>query len=748
MQTALLPKPAIGTVDVVHSTGHDSVCTVSTVPEFALRLRRELRMLAWVFLLFIASQARAIDSPNTTHSIHTTQESTEPQSYSCDGHGPAVWSVSPIMHEPTSFDVLHYDVQLNMSAAPKLSTEGSRCTITFRWIQTPDSFQLHLRSLRIDSVYYLQRNGSTIAVNYVKNGSDTSALMYYAVPAAAVHKRFDTVSLVVVYSGTMTSEAPINGFSWGGVSRDQTDAVYSLGVGFSNPYVSCTQHWMPCFDLPQDKATLHARILCPKQMMALSNGSFVGSTAVSDTTLREYEWDMKEPCATYLMTFAVGPYFALNYGNTSAGVPVVSYGKSADTARCRTSFKKILRMVDLFERRFGSYPFTKVGYVVTNLGSMEHQSLICLARGEIQSLSDSVNKTIAHELAHQWFGDKVTPLDFRDAWLTESFATYSECLWNEELGGPSLYFKDLKSKITTYLTTVAKPGGRSYEGMLPIYDFPRAKPSSNYPQTIYLKGAGVLGMLRTLVGDSVFFSSLRAYQDAHAYGNATIDSMEKVFVDRVPVVLKDSIREYFAQWIRGRGWPVLDISAVQIMDGGEWKTRVDIRQVQADSMGVYTWFPLELTFSDAKGNATNRMLTVYGKEATFLLDSLPPLTGIGLNTGVRTPTIAVLTRTPVVTSVPLAYIPPDDVRAFPNPTNESVWLRVPNSGTWKFEIVNAAGRLVRELTREIADDLLLSLSLRDEPAGAYMIRATCVDSKVDDNNCSEGSHVVTVVRQQ
>lgn len=659
--------------------------------------------------------------------------------YTCRplGYGVVLSASSPIDYRETSFDVLHYDVQLNMSAAPKLSTEGSRCTITFRWIQTPDSFQLHLRSLRIDSMYYLQRNGNTIPVTYAKNGSDTSAMMYYAVPAAAVHKRFDTVSLVVVYSGTMTAEAPVNGFSWGGVSRDQTDAVYSLGVGFSNPYVSCTQHWMPCFDLPQDKATLHARILCPKQMMALSNGSFVGSTAVPDTTLREYEWDMKEPCATYLMTFAVGPYFALNYGSTSAGVPVVSYGKSSDTSRCKTSFRKILPMVDLFERRFGSYPFTKVGYVVTNLGSMEHQSLICLARGEIQSLSDSVNKTIAHELAHQWFGDKVTPLDFRDAWLTESFATYSECLWNEELGGPSLYFKDLKSKITTYLTTVAKPGGRSYEGMLPIYDFPRAMPSSNYPQTIYLKGAGVLGMLRTLVGDSVFFSSLRAYQDVYAYGNASIDSMEKVFADRVPTVLKDSIRDYFAQWIRGRGWPVLDITALQVMTGGEWKTRVEVRQVQADSMGVYTWFPLELTFTDTKGNVTSRMLTVHGKEVNFMLDSIPPLTGIGINSGTVSPSIAVLTRTPVITSVPLADSRPREVSVYPNPTDESVWLRVPKSGIWSVDIVNASGQHVRELTRFVGDDLLLYLTLRHEPVGAYVVRARCGDS----------NHVVTVVRQ-
>ncbi|MFM8178558.1 MAG: hypothetical protein ACKOAG_05170, partial [Candidatus Kapaibacterium sp.] len=302
--------------------------------------------------------------------------------------GPA----SPIRYEPAAFDVLHYDVDLDCSDVPRLTTARSRCAITFVWTGTPDTFRLNLRSLRIDSIHYRTRSGETVAAVALKRGTDTSADLYYAVPALASHRQHDTVTLEVRYSGTMTSEAPVNGMSWGGVSRDQTDAVYSLGVGFSNPYVSCTQHWMPCHDVPSDKATLRTRITCPRTCMALGNGTLVAAGPDSDSMKAVYEWDMREPCATYLMTFAVGPYVAMSHGSTGMGIPVISYGKSGDTARSRTAFRKILRMVESFERRFGSYPFSKVGYVVTNLGSMEHQSLICLARGEIQSVADTVNK--------------------------------------------------------------------------------------------------------------------------------------------------------------------------------------------------------------------------------------------------------------------------------------------------------------------------------------------------------------------
>lgn len=635
---------------------------------------------------------------------------------------------SPIVYEPASFDVLHYDVELDCSGAPKLVTNGSRCAITFRWTQAPDTVRIHLRSLTIDSLWYLSASGERLAATAVKRGTDASADMMYVVPAHVSHRVNDTVTLVVAYSGTMTSEAPVNGMSWGGVSRDQTDAVYSLGVGFSNPYVSCTQHWMPCYDVPSDKATLRTRITCPKAYMGLSNGSLIGSFKASDTTV-VFEWRMNEPCATYLMTFAVGPYFAMNFGATSRGVPVVSYGKSGDTTRSKSSFRKILRMVESFERRFVPYPFSKVGYVVTNLGSMEHQSLICLARGEIQSLSDTVNKTIAHELAHQWFGDMVTPLDFRDAWLTESFATYCESLWYEELGGRQQYFNDLKSKVNSYLTTVGKPGGRNFEGVLPMYAFPRTAPSSNYPQTIYVKGAGVLGMLRALVGDSVFFGSLRSYLLTHAYANATIDTMEQVFVDHVPQQIQDSVKDFFTQWIRGRGWPTLDVSATQVRVDGEWKTRVAVRQVQADSMGVYTWFPLELSFMDTKGTKQNRVVVVHGKDDSFSLDSLGEIVSIGINAGSTVPTLAVLTRTPIVTSVETDLSQRGEVEVFPNPTDGTVWLRVPSAGQWSAEILDVQGRRVNTVTADATADRLLFLSLHDVPAGTYAVRLTSGDRR-------------------
>lgn len=635
---------------------------------------------------------------------------------------------SPILYEPVSFDVLHYDVYLNLRAVPVPVTNGSTCRIVFRWTSTPDSLRVHLRSLRIDSACYVTKT-ARIPVTPRSNGNDSTPNFYYSLPALASHKQGDTVAVEIVYSGTMTSEPSVGGMSWGGVSRDQTDALYSLGVGFANAYVSCTQHWMPCYDVPADKATLHIRIESPRSCMAVSNGTLVQQTPV-DSAGMVYEWDMKEECATYLMTFAVGPYIETSQGVTSAGAPILCYGKKGDTARCRNTFKNLARMVRTFEQRFAPYPFSKVGYVVTNLGSMEHQTLICLARGEIQSLSDSVNKTVAHELAHQWFGDLVTPRDFRDAWLTESFATYSECLWNEELGGRSLYLSDLKNKITSYLTTVGKPGGRSFEGVLPIYDFPRTKPSSNYPQTIYLKGAGVLAMLRELVGDESFFASLQSYVRDHAYGNATYDTLVQSFVKTAPLPLRDSITQFFSEWVQGRGWPMLDITASQVIDSGRARVLVNVKQVQADSMGRYSWFPLELTFTDTQGRRLNRVITVRGDNYSVLLDSLSPVSGISINSGSRIHTLAVLLRAPVVTGVgenrstddANANADATDIRVVPNPAHTLAEVFVPTAGEWWCELVNMDGRVIHTSSAMMKGGEAIHVSLSELPAGTYVVR--------------------------
>src|SRR5205807_6524164 len=118
----------------------------------------------------------------------------------------------------------------------------------------------------------------------------------------------------------------------------------------------------------------------------------------------------------------------------------------------RVSFRLLPRMVSTFEKHFGSYPFEKVGYVnvPSSAGAMEHETMISIPTS-LSTSGDSVYSTAAHELSHQWFGDLVTPLDFRHAWLNESFAVFCETLWAEELGGHSGYIQAQTLRANSYL---------------------------------------------------------------------------------------------------------------------------------------------------------------------------------------------------------------------------------------------------------------------------------------------------------
>lgn len=565
----------------------------------------------------------------------------------------------PLDYKPQPFDVIHYDVALDLTAAPKTTTHGV-CTIGLRWIGSPaDGFRFHLRDLTIDSIFY---DGAPVTVTTV--GTPDSATYHYEMPIPPSVHTGDSGTVRVVYHGTMTRE-PGPGMQWGGV-QSLSNILFAMGVGFSNNYVSATQHWLPCYDHPSDKATFHGRFFVKKGMNVASNG--LGTIEHFNDTTDLYDWRHDIPCATYLYTFAVAPFVRLDIA--SAPVPMMVYALPADTTATRRSFKQLDRMVAMLSRRFLPYPFEKVGYVNTPIGSMEHETMISFDV-RLSRSGDTVNATAAHELAHQWFGDLVTPRDFRDAWLNEGFATFCETLWAEELGGNAPYLSSQTTKLNSYLTTDSKA-----EGVLPLYNFPRATPSSNYPSTIYDKGAVVLGMLRYELGDSIFFQGIQDYLRRYSYGNTTTDSLRAVLESHAG----RSLGWFFDQWVLRAGWPVIRVD-IQRADNGNGTDRVEARLTQAlnDTMIPYQNLPVELGFVSGT-TTTYRMLKLSAGQQTFVLDSIPHFTTVNVNQG---PSVRALLKVSAVAGV--AVSPKDSsgvsITVRPNPAASSMPFTVEVNGT-------------------------------------------------------------------
>jgi aminopeptidase N len=422
-------------------------------------------------------------------------------------------------------DVLHYEASLRFDIAGRFLT--AEATVHLRNVSASplDTVTLHLRDLAVTKV----EAGATVAGYRQANGELLIAIPNTLEPG-------DSIDLRIKYNGTCTSEAGSS--SWGGCFWGPV--TFAMGVGFYAPYVSMTRHWLPSNDIPSDKATFSIAFRVPNGYVVAGSG--IGSVATDDS-LATYLWEEKHQTATYLVTYAISNNYAVVKDLHRGRLPLEYYVTKSDTAKARTYFATVPGMLDAFEQAYGPYPFDKVGYCLTPIGSMEHQTMISYAASLFND--QRAGMTAAHELAHQWWGDWVTPVDFREAWLSEGFATFSEAVYSEYLGGKTEYYKSARAFISSYFNT------EFYEGTFALYDFPRSAPSSNYPGTIYQKGGSVLVMLRHIMGDTAFLRGMKNYGAAHAYGNAGTRDFQAIMENEYGKPLG----WFFDEWVYKSGYP-------------------------------------------------------------------------------------------------------------------------------------------------------------------------------------------------
>jgi aminopeptidase N len=327
---------------------------------------------------------------------------------------------------------------------------------------------------------------------------------------------------------------------------------------------------------------------------------------------------------------------------------------------------------------------------------------------------DTLNMVGAHELAHQWFGDYVTCRDFRDAWLNEGFAVFCESIWMEDIAGFDGYLAHQQAKINDYLGTIA-----AQEGALPLYDFPRTDPSSNYPGTIYDKGAAVLGMLRYELGDSLFFGAINEYLKRLALGNSTTDTLQKICEEYSG---KD-LDWFFQQWVYDKGWPILRIDEnVIIYDTtGLCKLSLRVRQIDPYVQTPYINLPLEVSIFFNNDSSALKMLKINEWEETFVFDSIPLFNIITYNRG---PSMRALIEIHTSrTDVEDNFSQSADIIAYPNPANNYIRL------LFKKIYLNANLKVYNSLAEEVKElnfdteknNEVKIIDVSDLPSGVYFI---------------------------
>lgn len=357
----------------------------------------------------------------------------------------------------------------------------------------------------------------------------------------------EEVTLRIAYHGTPRR----------GLYFIQPDAAYP-----KKPFQAWTQgqdedakFWFPCFDHPCEKATTEVLVRVPERCTALSNGALQGKERHGDGTVT-WHWKQALPHSAYLVTLVVGEFdeVVLREG----AVPLTAYVPLGQGPRAQEVFGRTAKMLEVFERRFGvAFPWEKYAQVVVEdfiFGGMENTSATTLVDvalyDERAALDYDADDLIAHELAHQWWGDLLTCRDWSHAWLNEGFATWCETVFKEAHLGADEAAYDRHTQRLGYLD---EDGG---EYRRAIVDNRYQEPIDLFDRHLYEKGACVLHMLRKELGEEPFWRSIRAYAGANRGRSVVTDDLRRA----IEQATGRNLEWFFDQWVLHGGHPELTVS--------------------------------------------------------------------------------------------------------------------------------------------------------------------------------------------
>jgi aminopeptidase N len=317
-------------------------------------------------------------------------------------------------------------------------------------------------------------------------------------PAGPI-SRGSRLNIVVTYAGAPTPG--VLSFPAAGLELPNGFRV-ERGVGFALSEPFSAHRFFPCSDHPSDKALFSVAITTPRGVASIASGRLVSQTSTGGAVTRRFVED--RPMATYLLQLAVGPLRLTRPERAADGVVYRSASLPVYARRTAQAVARARAMLDWFSARFGRYPFGEYGLLVVDYpedASLETQSLPVYPGAIVGDES-----LLAHELAHQWFGDAVTPVRWSDIWLNEGFATYASWLWLDHSGTSPM--ADSAAGATDQLNVLNEQVALGDPGV-----------ENMFSATVYLRGALLLHSL----GDERAVPVLRAWYRAHRYGNGSTD---------------------------------------------------------------------------------------------------------------------------------------------------------------------------------------------------------------------------------
>ncbi|WP_234734972.1 M1 family aminopeptidase [Tellurirhabdus bombi] len=594
-----------------------------------------------------------------------------------------------------SIDVNYYKLDLNITYTPQY----------LRGVAT-----VKIKSLNANLTYFYLDFNNVLRVDSVKSG--TAKLTYQVdkgqlliTPTRPLAKD-EFVTVVVYYQGKPDNSQ--GSFSFGTHGPNNDPVIWSL----SEPYGA--RDWFPCKDTPADKAdSSDIWITAPRFFTSVSNGTLEGIINNADSS-RTYRWRNRYPIAPYLISVAMSNYTRIDQTfrpTPTDSMPVTHYVyPEAATALLRTSVEETTRMLSFFSDYFGPYPFLKEKYGHAQCGfggGMEHQT--------ISSMGGFTQNLIAHELAHQWFGDKITCQTWEHIWLNEGFASYAEALYQESVRGQAGY----QATINSFMNQAYNARGTLY-----VQNINSVNEIFNSNRT-YAKGAVVLHMLRGMVGDIKFKEILKSYsRSSRAYSTATTED----FAGIVFQVYGRSLDYFFKQWIYGESYPTYRVtwSGTPTGDPNQWALQLRLEQTTNTTNPTAFMMPIQVRVATTAGDTT---MTVFNASAdqtfNFTVKAQPRAIVLDPNNWILKRVASVTDASPPLVTNTNEPVLATAITVLPNPVTGLLRVEVAATQTFKsrLALVDILGREVAALPEQTfpTGRKLVDWDVMHLPTGRYTL---------------------------
>jgi len=586
------------------------------------------------------------------------------------------------------FDVTYYALDLDISTSP----DFLKGDVTIGGICRQDNSQLlvldlmntmHIDSVRVngqDCLFLQQSSSFSITLDHsYQSGEIISADVYYEgvpVPTGFGSFEFDSHT----------------GVPW----------VYTL----SEPYGA--RDWWPCKNSQSDKAdSVDIIVSCDSAYKVGSQGILVSTTFRADGKAT-YHWKERYPISSYLISIALTDYVQFSnwfrYSSTDS-MEIRNYVLPEHYAAALQSLPRVVDMLTIYSNLFGLYPFIKekYGHAEFASGGMEHQTMTSIGTFDEQ--------VIAHELSHQWFGDRITCRTWSDLWLHEGFAEFCTAVYLEKEYGTSSYWDFIN---------LLQGNAIAGKGAVGEPDTTNAQTLFNYA-LVYAKGAFVLHMLRHVLGDTVFFNALRAYanQPSLQYSTATTKDLQTA----CETVSGKDLGYFFQEWIYGEGYPVYQYSWNWKNSGDSSAVTLSIAQVPGRLNPDFFAMPIDVRIlSPGKDTTISVFNNAQSQTFTVRFPAMP--TSVLLD-----PDGWILKLT-----YPAAAVPPSAYaleQNYPNPFNGSTTIRyqLSHSANVTLRVYDLLGRNVATLVnaRQIPGNYEYPFSGQSLSSGMYVYRLTADD---------------------